>query len=98
MDFQNRSAQSDIIEGQKLIPMPLETGEIVVNSSHGNPWSFDRRLLSSHMLAIGSIGSGKTNLLYHLVKNIVDNITENDLIVFFDSKGDFLKRFYKTGD
>jgi len=98
IDFQNRTAQSDVIEGQKLTLMPSEIGDISINSSRGNPWNFNRHLLGSHVLAIGSIGSGKTNLLYHIVKNVIDNLTNNDLIVFFDSKGDFLKRFYRTGD
>ena len=98
MDYYNRTSQSDVIEGQKLIPMPVEMGKISINSSRGNPWNFNRRLLSSHMLAIGSIGSGKTNLLYHIVKNIIDNISNKDIIIFFDSKGDFLKRFYRLGD
>lgn len=98
MDYQNRTTQSDVIEGQKLLSMPSEIGEISINSSRGNPWSFNRRLLSSHMLAIGSIGSGKTNLLYHIVKSVVENVTDKDLIVFFDSKGDFLRRFHRIGD
>jgi hypothetical protein len=98
LNYNNLQSQSEIIEGQKLLAMPNEAGEITVSSSRGNPWSFNRRLLSSHVLAIGSIGSGKTNLLYHIVKSVIDNITEKDIVVFFDSKGDFLKRFYKAGD
>ena len=98
MDYSNRFAQSDVIEGQKLMDMPAGIGEVSVSSSRGNPWSFNRRLLNSHVLAVGSIGSGKTNLLYHIVKNVIGNVSKNDIIIFFDSKGDFLRRFFRTGD
>lgn len=50
------------------------------------------------MLAVGSIGSGKTNTLYFIVNQIIKQITDNDIIIFFDSKGDFLRRFYRFGD
>ena len=98
MDYPNRSSSSDVIEGQNLQAMPMGAGEVSVSSNKGNPWNFNRSLLSSHILAIGSIGSGKTNLLYHVVKNVVDNISNNDIVIFFDSKGDFLRRFHRSGD
>lgn len=92
---------NDVLAGQRLMPMPrtdAANGSITVNSSQGNCWSFEPGLLSSHMLAIGSIGSGKTNLLYHIAGQIVPGITGRDIIIFFDSKGDFLRRFYRPGD
>lgn len=98
MNFQNVNTQSEVIEGQKLTEMIAQQGEISINSSCGNAWSFDRNLLSSHMLAVGSIGSGKTNLIYHIVKSIISNISERDIIIFFDSKGEFLNRFYRSND
>lgn len=98
MDYQNGYIQSEVVEGQKLSGMPSQPGEISIRSRCGNAWHFERKLLSSHMLAIGSIGSGKTNLIYHIVKAVISGISEKDIIVFFDSKGDFLKRFYRPGD
>ena len=98
MNFYNVNTQSEVIEGQKLTDMIAKEGDISISSSHGNPWSFNQSLLSSHMLALGSIGSGKTNLIYHIVKSIISNISERDIIIFFDSKGDFLNRFYRSND
>lgn len=98
MTFQNVNTQSEVIEGQKLTDMVAQQGEISISSSCGNAWSFDRNLLSSHLLAVGSIGSGKTNLIYHIVKSIISNISERDIIIFFDSKGEFLDRFYRSND
>ena len=94
----NQATNMTIIGGQQLMPMPRRAGEITIPASNGNAWSFNQKLLSSHLLAIGSIGSGKTNLLYHIVKNVIAKITPQDIVVFFDSKGDFLKRFYRQGD
>jgi type IV secretory pathway TraG/TraD family ATPase VirD4 len=98
MDNFNIGAITDVVEGQKLQSMPNEVGNISIQSNNGHPWSFSSELLSSHLLAIGGIGTGKTNLLYHIVKQVIESITSNDIIVFFDSKGDFLKRFYRHGD
>jgi len=98
MENQIRTANSTVVEGQQLLNMPSNNGEISISSSKGNAWTFDQELLSSHLLAIGSIGSGKTNMLYHIVKSIIDTIKTNDIIIFFDSKGDFLKRFHRNGD
>ena len=93
-----QTTNTTVVDGQRLVPMPASMGEITVPSSSGNAWSFNQKLLSSHLLAIGSIGSGKTNLLYHIVKSVVAQIKPQDIIIFFDSKGDFLKRFYRQGD
>lgn len=101
MDLHISNNQTDVLAGQELIFMPETTafdGAITIDSSWGNCWSFESRLLSSHMLAIGGIGSGKTNLLYHIVNQIISGITDRDIIIFFDSKGDFLRRFYRIGD
>lgn len=98
MDQRNRRFVPDVIEGQTLAPMPAGTGTITIESSSGNAWRLNAHILSSHVLAIGSIGSGKSNLLYHVVRQVIDKITPNDVLIFFDSKGDFLRRFYRLGD
>ena len=54
--------------------------------------------LSKHVLALGGIGSGKTNLIDLLVSQIVSSLTPDDVVVIFDTKGDFLKKFGKPGD
>lgn len=90
---------SQVLEGQQLLPLAETQGSMIVQSKEGASWRFDPELLSLHVLALGSIGSGKTNLLYHIIKQILNNLhTENDIIIFFDAKGDFLKKFYRQGD
>jgi len=98
MEYQNRTTNETVVNGQQLQVMPTMLGDMVVPSNNGNSWSFYQKLLSSHLLAVGSIGSGKTNLLYHIVEQVIKKITAKDIIIFFDSKGDFLKRFHRSGD
>ena len=54
--------------------------------------------LSKHILSLGGIGSGKTNLINLLVSQIITNLTTEDVVVIFDTKGDFLRKFAKPGD
>ena len=54
--------------------------------------------LSKHILNLGGIGSGKTNLINLLVSQIIASLTEEDVVVIFDTKGDFLRRFAAPGD
>lgn len=93
-----RKTISKVVNGQALVDMPLRAGNVSIQSRYGQPWNFDEELFSSHMLTLGSIGSGKTNLLYHVVNSIISKVTEGDVLIFFDSKGDFLRRFYREGD
>ena len=60
-------------------------------------FSFDK-LIETNILLLGGIGTGKTNAMKHLVRQFRDKNGPDDLFVFFDSKGDFLKHFYRPGD
>ena len=55
-------------------------------------------MLSKHLLLVGGTGSGKTNLFYHIVKQLKTNLTKDDVMLIFDSKGDFHKNFYSKHD
>lgn len=55
-------------------------------------------MLSKHLLLVGGTGCGKTNLFYHMVKQIKAKLTSNDVVLIFDSKGDFYSKFYSRGD
>ena len=58
----------------------------------------NQEAFSKHLLLLGGIGTGKTNTMYHLVSSITKNMTEQDVIVIFDTKGDFYEKFYRPGD
>ncbi len=55
-------------------------------------------LLSRHTLLLGSSGSGKTNLLFHLLRNLRANLTDADVMVVFDPTGEYHSAFYQAGD
>lgn len=56
------------------------------------------KLIKTHILFLGGIGSGKTNAMEHLVRQFRSNSGPDDLFVFFDTKGDFLRDFGRLGD
>ncbi|MGC8618757.1 MAG: type IV secretory system conjugative DNA transfer family protein [Thermoplasmata archaeon] len=70
----------------------------VIPGAKDAKWIFDDdTILQKHILVLGAIGSGKTNCLYQLIRQIENHMAENDKMVIFDTKGDFLK-FWSKGD
>ncbi len=55
-------------------------------------------ILSKHLLFMGEIGSGKSNAIYHLIAQLGKNMTPSDVMIIFDTKGDFHSQFYRRGD
>jgi type IV secretory pathway TraG/TraD family ATPase VirD4 len=64
------------------------------NSSVG----FDDSLLGRHVLFLGGIGTGKTVGMSALVESLRASAEPHDIFVFFDTKGDYLARFWAEGD
>ena len=60
--------------------------------------SFNKSLLSKHIMLMGGIGTGKTNTFYHIVSQLKKQMTDDDVMIIFDTKGDFYKEFYSPGD
>ena len=50
-------------------------------------------ILSRHMLLLGGIGTGKSNAFNHIIRNTRSNLTNEDVMIIFDTKGDFYKEF-----
>ena len=53
----------------------------------------DEGLLSKHLMLIGGIGTGKTNAFFHFVSQLKRKMTPNDVMIIFDTKGDFYNTF-----
>lgn len=66
----------------------------------GKRASFDltEDTLSKHMMLIGGTGCGKSTLFYHLIHQIRAKMTEQDVMLIFDTKGDYYSRFACSGD
>lgn len=55
-------------------------------------------LLSKHVLIIGGIGMGKTNTFKSIVQQTSDSLKRNDVMLIFDTKGDFYNEFGNEDD
>lgn len=55
-------------------------------------------ILSRHMLLLGSPGTGKSNMVSHLLRNIRANLTDSDVMVVLDPTGEYHSTFYQPGD
>ncbi len=55
-------------------------------------------ILSKHVMLLGGIGTGKTNTFFQIVSQLKDKMNEDDIMIVFDTKGDFYKEFYRPGD
>lgn len=55
-------------------------------------------ILSRHFMLLGGIGTGKTNAFFQMVSQIQKKLTQNDVMIIFDTKGDFYNAFYSPGD
>lgn len=56
------------------------------------------QMLSRHMLLLGGIGTGKSNAFNFLIRNVRSGVTKDDVVIIFDTKGDFYREFYRPGD
>ena len=55
-------------------------------------------LLSRHVLLLGSPGTGKSNMMCHLLRNLRVNLSTEDMLVVFDPTGTYGTLFAQTGD
>lgn len=58
----------------------------------------DDDILSKHTLLIGATGTGKTNTFYYFIEQLKKQMTSNDVMIVFDTKGDFEKKFFSKSD
>lgn len=80
-------------------PKPIN---ILFNGTNGtgaqDSFVLNEKLLSQHLLLVGGIGSGKTNTFNHIMSSISPQLGPQDVMIVFDTKGDFYKEFYRPGD
>ena len=75
-------------------PPPQEQTEgIRIDGDSGSFW-LTEEILSRGLLNIGSTGSGKTNLIYSISSAILGHLKDNEIVVFFDYKGDYFNAFF----
>ncbi len=97
----SRRQQSTVLFGDSLNnkapDFSVMNGECIIQGNESQI-SLDSNALSKHLMFIGGIGTGKTNALYHIVSQLKCKLTDNDVMIIFDTKGDFYDEFYCSGD
>ncbi len=78
-------------------PVPVHTAKDAFvtfqDPRTGRRIGLSRELLAYGLLTLGAPGSGKTNLLYMILKWLLATQQENEILVIFDTKGDYLQEF-----
>jgi type IV secretory pathway TraG/TraD family ATPase VirD4 len=98
--------QIDVFEGDKLYDVPIQypvnnpnCAFLGQNKNGENTFvPLDADLLSRHIMFLGGIGTGKTNAFSQLISQIRNNVSNSDVVIIFDTKGDFYNEFYRKGD
>lgn len=102
----DRSQQDSVLFGNELkqeAPHIVEYNPVIYFKGVDNQGihrniPISESVLSRHFMLLGGIGTGKTNAFFQMISQIKDKLTQNDVMLIFDTKGDFYKEFYKPGD
>lgn len=84
--------QNQACGGEEFISIPGKVG------NHLTKLNLDKNILSKHLMMIGATGCGKSNVFYHIVNQLRNHVTSNDVVIIFDTKGDYYSRFSQAGD
>jgi len=91
---------SELMEGlafKDKINLPPISGDVVHLISEDGSIPLTEEVLTKHILYTGTIGTGKTTAMFQLLRQIVAGMTDDDVMVIFDTKGDFKDEFYREG-
>ena len=102
-----RNLTGGVFEGGRLHddlpPYPCKEPILCRLAGHdgqGNPaaLNLDADIFSKHLCFMGGIGTGKTNAIFHVVSLLRHALGPQDVMILFDTKGDFHEKFYQPGD
>ncbi len=95
----------NVIQGTSVskngLPNPPAKSSLVLKGEfNGKPASFalGEDVISKHMMLVGGTGCGKSTLFYHIIEQLKSKMTSDDVMIIFDSKGDFYSKFYSKND
>jgi hypothetical protein len=95
-----------VLEGMTIGRPPARAGApynpqqrlCVLRGRESGAVCLDDEMLGQHTLFLGSIGSGKTNTMLQLVDSIRRSPRPGDVLIVFDTKGEFAREFRRDGD
>ena len=104
--FSDRSQKDEVLFGDELkksVPQIRDAAPALYFSGvDGNGMHqripISNSLLSRHIMLLGGIGTGKTNAFFQMIAQIQQKLTKDDVMIIFDTKGDFYQEFYRPGD
>lgn len=91
---------SEILEGNRIkekIESPTSSDIDLYFKGIGSNIPITDKVLSKHLLYTGTIGTGKTTAMFQLLHQLVHKMNERDVMIIFDTKGDFKEEFYRPG-
>lgn len=92
--------QGTAVSKNALPVMPAKPVLQLRGEFNGKPaiLGLDSDLISKHMMLVGGTGCGKSTLFYHIIGQLKKSMTADDVMIIFDSKGDFYSKFYSAKD
>lgn len=95
----------NVIQGTAVskngLPITAGTPSLLLKGEfNGKPASFGlgEDVISKHMMLVGGTGCGKSTLFYHIIEQLKKKMTADDIMIIFDSKGDFYSKFFNKKD
>lgn len=99
------SLGKNVIQGtavsKNALPNPQSNPVLTLRGEfNGKPASFTlgEDIISKHMMLVGGTGCGKSTLFYHIIDQLKRKMTDDDVMIIFDSKGDFHSKFFSSKD
>lgn len=100
--MKDKKVERKVLYGEDIekntIPYPPSNSLVRLPTVEGRDVGLNDVLLSTHMLLVGSSGCGKTTLLNKIVKQILEQSTDQDAMIIFDPTGGYARRFYQPGN
>ena len=83
--------------------LPQPTGKAVVNFPGkglrvNRGFQVNEDVFSKHILLLGGSGCGKTNVFSYTLTDLRQNMSDNDVAIIFDTKGEFFELFSRPND
>jgi hypothetical protein len=96
------SFQEEVVAGYTLTDaagyIGVDMPEFGVHGTSGTSIGLSDQMVGRHILFLGGIGTGKTVGMSALVDSVRKSLTPDDVMVFFDTKGDYYDAFHREGD
>lgn len=75
-------------------PEKLMKGKYLIQGKDDSYFYVTDQIFSTGLLLIGNTECGKTTTLINILDQIMPAFTNNDVMIIFDSKGDFKRKYY----